>query len=306
MAIAAFLAALNGSAQDPQEITVQADVVYGHAGGIDLKMDIAFPPGQDAATPAIVCIHGGAWQLGTKEDYQPHIRFLASIGYVAAAVEYRLAPAHQWPAQIQDAKCAVRYLRAHAEELNIDPNRIAALGDSAGGHLALLLGLMDPSDGLDGAGGSPGQSSKVQAVVSFSGPTNLATWRVSSEAEAEFAAYHGRDSDGILADLLGTDDRTAPVMAEASPVSYIDAGDPPILTFHGDADAIVSVDQARQLHAALDQAGVQQTLTIVEGAGHGFTPEQLMTATLQARSFLDQVLKGAPADEPSPALPLSK
>ena len=274
-----------------QEVAVQHDVVYGQADGIELVMDIASPANIESPVPAIVCIHGGAWQLGSKSDYGVHIKAIASAGYVVAAVEYRLAPKYKWPAQIQDVKCAVRYLRAHANELKIDPGRIAALGDSAGGHLALLLGLMDTGDGNDGGGGNPGQSSKVQAVINFSGPTNLSTWRVAPEAEPEFKSFHGRDSDGILEDLLGTADRSSPIMAKASPLSYIDAGDPPIRTFHGSVDPIVSVDQAKQLHAALEEAGVRQQLTVIEGAGHGLTPEQIMAATQQALEFLRQVLK---------------
>jgi acetyl esterase/lipase len=293
-------------AQNPQDVAVDIDVVYGHSDGVDLKMDLAHPAATDAPAPAIVCIHGGAWRSGNKRDYQQHIRFLASMGYVAAAVEYRFAPAHSWPAQIQDVKCAVRYLRAHARELNIDPSRIGALGDSAGAHLALLLGLMDPSDGFDNAGGNDGQSSKVQAVVNFSGPTNLASWRIAPEAEAEFLALHGRDSDGILADFLGTADRSSPVMAEASPVTYVGEDDPPILTFHGVDDAIVSVEQAQLLHAALDKAGVPQTLTIIEGAGHAFAPEQLLNATLQAQAFLERTLKGIPEADVSSEPPISK
>lgn len=273
-----------------QDVTVQEDVVYRTVDGTDLAMDIARPTGVEGPLPAIVCIHGGAWQMGSKNDYAMHIRAIASAGYVAAAVDYRLAPLSKWPAQIDDVKCAVRYLRSHASELNVDPGRIAALGDSAGGHLALLLGLMDAAAHESGDGSSS-PSSKVQAVVNFSGPTDLSTWRVAPEAETEFKSYHGRDSEGILEDLLGTADRTSPMMSQASPLSHVDGGDPPIQTFHGSADPIVAVEQAEQLHAALENAGVPQQLDVIDGAGHGLTPEQIMTATVKALEFLGRVLK---------------
>jgi len=291
-----FVAASATFAQTPQGVIVEKDVVYGQCDGVDLKLDLAIPPEQEGTFPVVVCIHGGAWQLGNKSDYDTHIRLLASYGYVAASVGYRLAPQHQWPAQIQDVKCAVRYLRKHAEEFSIDPNRIAALGDSAGAHLALLVGLMNDNDGFNSAGGNAGQSSEVRAVINFSGPSELATWRVLPAVEEEFFAYHKRDSDGILEDLLGTADRSDAVMTQASPVHYVDSGDPPILTFHGTADPIVPIGQAKLLHRALEKAGVQHTLHPVEGAGHAFTPAQSMQANQQALAFLEQTLKGkAPA-----------
>jgi acetyl esterase/lipase len=159
--------------QAPAGATFQKDVVYGHAEGVDLKLDLGKPPAGGPPVPALVFIHGGAWQVGSKDTFEPLVRQFADNGYVTASVEYRLAPAHKWPAQIEDVKCAVRYLRAHAKELNIIPDKIGAAGDSAGGHLSLLLGLMDPKDGLEGTGGNPEQSSKVQAVVNFYGPTDM-------------------------------------------------------------------------------------------------------------------------------------
>jgi len=274
-------------------VTLQEDVVYGRAGSVELKMDIAAPDNLSSPVPAVVCIHGGAWQAGSKNDYRPHIFMLASLGYVAAAVSYRFAPEHPWPAQIEDVKCAVRYLRSHASDLHIDPSRIGALGHSAGGHLALLLGLLDEKDGFNNSGGNGGISSKVQAVVNLSGPTDLRTWRAWPEADEQFKLDFGKDSDGILADLIGTDDRNSDAAVLASPVSYIDAGDPPVLTFHGDQDPVVPVDQAETLHEALRKAGVSEELVVVKGAAHGFTQEQLMTAVAKIKVFLDKTLQTA-------------
>lgn len=281
-----------------QGVTVEKDVVYGRVGDVELKMDIARPPASDAPFPALVCIHGGAWQAGSKDGYAPFIERFASNGYVTAAVAYRFAPKHPWPAQIEDVKCAVRYLRANARELNINPEKIAALGDSAGGHLALLLGLMAPGDGLEGEGGNPGFSSKVQAVINLFGPTDMRTWRVLPEAEGEFRKNTGKGTDEILQDLVGTVDRAAPVMAQVSPIVYVDAGDPPILTFHGTTDPIVPFEQALSMHEALKKAGVQEKLVVMEGAGHGWEGAQLLQTLIEGFMFLDGVMKS-----PAPASP---
>jgi acetyl esterase/lipase len=279
--------------QPAQEVTVEKDVVYGHSGGVDLKLDLARPPLGNGPVPALVCIHGGAWQMGDKSAYEPVIRQLAAHGYVAAAVGYRLAPVHKWPAQVEDVKCAVRYLRAHAKDLNIDPAKMGAVGDSAGGHLSLLLGLMDPKDGMEGTGGNPEQSSKVQAVANFYGPADFRVWHVAPEVDADIQKNSGKRSDDWLVDFLGTSDRAAPVMIQVSPVAYINAGDPPILTFHGTADQLVPIEQAKILHAALEKAGVTQQLVVMEGAGHGFNPVSLTSALQQGLEFFDVHLKNA-------------
>ena len=293
-----FTLAFAALAQAPPNVSVEKDVTYGRADGVDLKLDMAKPAGSTGPVPAIVCIHGGAWMSGSKSAYEPIIRQFADAGYVAAAVEYRFAPAHKWPAQVEDVKCAVRYLRAHAKELNIDPNKIGAIGDSAGGHLALLLGLMDPKDGLEGNGGNPAMSSKVQAVVNIYGPVDLRTWHVPPEAEAAATQAFGKSSEDMLADFIGTSDRTAALMAQASPVTYVNASDPPILTFHGTKDQLVPFDQATTLQAALEKAGVTHKLVPLEGGGHGLDAMQIATVSQQALAFFDSCLKGTPAPTP--------
>jgi acetyl esterase/lipase len=274
-----------------QDVTFQKDVVYGNADGQDLKMDLAIPPDGPDPRPALVCIHGGGWQIGQKSDYAIVINQFAKSGYVAAAVDYRLLPKYKWPSQIEDVKCATRYLRAHAKELNIDPNRIGAVGDSAGGHLALLLGLMDPADGLEGAGGNPEQSSKVQLVVNFYGPTDMRVWTAWPESEAILQHDYGTNLDGLIARFLGSDDKASAVYAQASPVTYASAGDPPVLTIHGDKDPLVPIDQAKLLQEALQKAGVQEKFITMPGAGHGFGGAQLVDALTQGIAFADSVLK---------------
>ncbi|MBI3735757.1 alpha/beta hydrolase, partial [Candidatus Sumerlaeota bacterium] len=112
-------------------VPIERDVVYGRSGETDLKLDFARPLPGEGPFPLVVCFHGGGWQQGNKESHHKTLQYLAARGYAAAAVEYRLTPKFKWPAQINDAKCAIRYLRAHARELKIDPAKVAALGDSA-------------------------------------------------------------------------------------------------------------------------------------------------------------------------------
>lgn len=258
----------------------QQDVIYGRGGGEDLKLDLATPANGIGPFPAVVCIHGGAWRSGDKSWYKDKIIEFAAHGYVAVSINYRLAPQHKFPAQVEDAKCAVRYLRAHAKELNLDPSRIAAVGDSAGGHLALMLGFMEPADGLEGSGGYSNQPSKVQAVVNHYGPSDLAAndnWGSGQKVQANY--------------FLNTDDPKDPVVGRASPITYIDKSDASVLTFHGTVDPIVPVAQAHRLHVALKNANVRERLELIEGAGHGWNEDQRKRIDQITYEFLDAIFK---------------
>src|SRR5579863_4442287 len=152
------------------DVVVEKDIVYGKGGEKELKLDLARPEQSSGLLPAVVYIHGGGWQAGNRSAYGHEIEEAAKRGYVAVTVGYRLTdPDKQgkarnpWPDQIEDVKCAVRWVRANAEKYHIDPNRIGASGGSAGGHLSLMLGVMGGSHDFDGNGGNPGVSSKVQA-----------------------------------------------------------------------------------------------------------------------------------------------
>jgi acetyl esterase/lipase len=288
------LSALNfaagpGTAKD---VLIEKGIVYGKAGGVSLRLDLARPRGE-GPFPLVVCLHGGGWQLGDRSAHHGTIRLLARHGYVAATVGYRLAPKHRWPAQVEDAKCAVRYLRSRAKELKIDPDRVGALGDSAGGHLALLLGLTDPKDDLEGSGGHARFPSKVRAVVNYYGPTDLRSWEPTPLGDVMLkVATRGRDGDGLLKDLAGTADRKAPVIARLSPITYVDAKDSAVLTFQGTDDPLVLLSQAKALHEALKKAGVPERLEVLKGAGHGWGGKLKERTDRLMLDWFDKHLKG--------------
>jgi acetyl esterase/lipase len=207
----------------------------------------------------LVYVHGGSWVELDKAEGEGW-RFLNDRGFLVVSLNYRLAALDiKFPAMIEDVKCAIRYLGAHSAEYNLDPDRIGALGASAGGHLVALLGTADESAGWD-VGEWLDQSSRVQAVVTMSGLSDFTRPIRGGVDTAIFYAF------GALA---GTN---LPVMEPASPVSHITPDDPPFLILHGDQDGTVPVEQAAILDERLKAAGVPSQLVIVQGGDHGLNP----------------------------------
>jgi acetyl esterase/lipase len=275
------------------DVVVERDLEFGKVGNVSLKLDLARPSKGNGPFPAVVCLHGGAWRQGHRSELLGTIRRLARKGYVAATVDYRLAPKYRWPAQIEDAKCAVRYLRSRAKELKIDPDRIASLGESAGAHLALLLGLLGPKDGLEGKGGHATFASKVKVVVNFFGPTDLRVWKptVLGDLALRAATVGGVGGEQILRDFIGTIDRKAQVVTRISPVAYITRKSPPVLTLHGTMDPLVPIEQAKLLHQALKKAGVVEKLEVLENRMHGWGGKDRERTDRVMVEFLDAHLK---------------
>ena len=159
----------------PDTVSVEKDIEYGKGGDVSLKLDLYSPKERTKPLPAVVFIHGGAWRSGSREMYHYYCVKFAEHGYVAATISYRLYRVAPFPAAVEDAKCAVRWMRANAEKLGVDPDRIGVAGGSAGGHLSMMVAYAPDTPELEGAGGHADVSSRVQAVVNIYGPTDLTT-----------------------------------------------------------------------------------------------------------------------------------
>ncbi len=226
---------------------------------------ITEPDHPGTAAPAAVYLHGGSWIQGDNTSGGFIIddigKSLNAQGFVTMAVNYRLGPEEPWPAQIVDAKCAVRYLRANAKALHVDPHEIGVWGHSAGGHLASLVGTAPPSAGWD-TGDYPDESSHVEAVADLAGPSDLVALEDEGGpglVKANFVSLLGHVPANELPAALKA----------ASPITYVSPGDPPFLIVHADNDGIVPLGQSVALADALEAAQVPTTLVVVHGGGHG-------------------------------------
>lgn len=229
---------------------VLTDIPYCSADPVQ-RMDIYFPD-SGGPWPVLVYVHGGSWMHGDKAEASMFAKSMNMLGYLVASINYRLYPPATWPSMIEDVKCAVRSLRAHAAEYNLDPNRVAAFGPSAGGHLVSLLGTTTPEDGWD-VGEYLEQSSRVQAVVSLAGVMDL--------------SRHFPNADIELVKRVGFGEHN---VFEASPITHVTPDDPPFLLIHGDLDDLVPVEQSQLMYDRLVQMNVPAQLVIVNNAGHSF------------------------------------
>lgn len=240
------------------------DVEYARAGSKRLLLDLYLPESA-GPFPVIVWIHGGSWLSGDKEG-GPAIR-QASRGYAVASINYRLSYEAKFPAQLEDCKAAVRWLRANAATYNLDATRIAAWGSSAGGHLAALLGTTADVADLEGDLGNLAFSSRVQTVIDWYGPIDLL------KMNQQALPCNLVDHDSVLSPeslLIGCAIQTCKEKTErANPIQYITADDPPFLIMHGTADCLVSPLQSQIFYDALQASGLSSTLIFLQGAGHG-------------------------------------
>jgi acetyl esterase/lipase len=213
--------------------------------------------------PAVIFVHGGGWQSGDKTTSVNNP--LAMAGFFTISINYRLTDEAVFPAQIEDVKTAIRWLRAHAAEYHVNPDCIGIWGSSAGGHLAALAGTSGDVAALDGNGQWPGYSSRVQAVVDYYGPTDLLQMHGSHDLP-----------NAPEAKLLGGPVQTRVDAArEANPLAYITPDDPPFLIFHGENDTTVPISQSELLHSALLNAGVLTEFVRVKNSGHGWTAQAI-------------------------------
>lgn len=253
------------------------------------SLDLTIPATALKPAPLIVFIHGGGWLKGTK---RPGVApLVVPHGYACASINYRLTDEAIFPAQIYDCKAAIRFLRAHAGEYNIDPDHIGVWGISAGGHLAALLGTTNGDKALEGDEGNLATSSDVQAVADWCGPTDL----VSAVKQAKPDNLAKLSSpDGVLARLLGgLPDQHPDLAKQASPVDHVSkkmAGGPPFFILHGDADNVVPFEQSEELYEKLRGVGAPVEMQAVNDAGHDLSSKEGFELT---RTFFDQHLKAS-------------
>jgi len=272
-----------------QEIDVTPNLTYAEIGEVKLQLDLAVPKEGNGPFPVLVLIHGGGWSGGNRHAFRGKMEEAAKRGYVAATISYRLTepdketgkPKVPFPAQIHDCKAAIRWLRAHAADFKLDPQRIGVMGASAGGHLSLLVGFTSANDGLEGNEGYADQSSRVQAVVNIFGPTDLVKEYETAPGAVGF----------VKALCDGTPDTAAKNYQLASPVTYITRDDPPVLTLHGDKDKLVPLEQAQILDERMKTIGVKHELVVLTDQGHGFQGDAQEKADKAAWEFLERYLR---------------
>ncbi len=250
------------SKNESYSVTKYSGIVYGTESGVTLTMDIYVPKGMTGTIPAVLFVHGGGFHGGSANGVADESEMLAKHGVVVAAVNYRLSTTAIFPAQVYDVKGAIRYLKAHATTYQIDPNNVFALGESAGGVLASLLGVTIDNTSLEGTtGGNTGYSSSVKGVINISG--------------SYVASIVDTMSNGILGAIekeVGCSPVPGATCKSAyealSPETYLSSGDVPYILLHGDQDKSVPVIQATTLNTKMKNAGITSEVHIAEGFGH--------------------------------------
>jgi len=259
--------------------TVTPNVVYSVANNYECKLDVYTRNPRPTVAPTVIVIHGGGWVGGSKEARVLEILPYLAMGFHAINVEYRMARVSPPPAAVEDCRQALRWLYEHAKEYGFDTTRIIVTGGSAGGHLALMTGMVDAGAGFDASKewDDALPTMKVAAIVNWFGITDV----------NELLAGPNRQSYAV--NWLGSLPEKEKVAARVSPLTYVRAGIPPVLTIHGDNDQLVPYTQAVRLHKALTAAGVPNRLVTIPGGRHGgFTLDQMISAYTAIREFLDQ------------------
>jgi acetyl esterase/lipase len=236
-------------------VSIENGVVYGTGGGRDLRCDVYTPPNEDTDRCCVILVHGGGWSGGEPSQLRGYGVLLGREGFVCVAPEYRLTGESDWPAQIHDVKAAIRWTRANAERLGIDPDRISIEGNSAGAHLALLAAVTQDRPELEGEGGNPGVSTHVSAAIGVYPPTLFS---------------HGERHRGAVPLAALTQDLTEEVAHLAGPLSHVTADNPPMMLIHGTNDTVVPPLASIRMYEALVAAGVSVELHMYADQPHAF------------------------------------
>lgn len=246
----------------PEGVKALRDLEYARPDGRSQRLDLYLPDKATGALPVVVWVHGGAWRAGNKSG-TPALPMVRG-GYAVASIDYRLSQDAKFPAQIHDCKAAVRWLRAHTREYGLDAAHFGVWGSSAGGHLVALLGTSGGVAELEGDEGNRDQSSRVQAVCDWFGPTDFLKMH-------DFPSQIRHDAPDSPESLLigGPIQQNREKAVKANPITYVSKDDPPFLIMHGDQDPLVPINQSELLRDALRKAGVQVTFQPIRGAGHG-------------------------------------
>jgi acetyl esterase/lipase len=291
LAAAAGAAAQPGKFNLPEGTKVHRNMQYVKDDHERSKLDLYLPEKADGLLPEIVWIHGGAWSAGSKDRPGQVLAFVGR-GYAVASIDYRPSQHATFPAQIEDCKAAIRWLRANARTYQLDPGHIGVWGASAGGHLAALLGTTGGVKELEGTGGNAAQSSRVQAVVDFFGPTDF----LQMDAHAVRGSFLKHDPVNSPESKLigGAIQHNVEKVKRANPVHYVTKDAPPFFIAHGEQDPLVPCHQSELLYEALKKAEVEVTFQKIPGAGHG--GREFGTDKMQAaiQEFFDKHLKPRP------------
>ena len=263
------------------KVELASNVEYANPDNQHLQIDIARPAEGVGPFPTILCIHGGGFRAGTRQEYDGLIQRFAEHGYVAATVTYRLTPKYPFPAAIYDVKASVRWLRANASKYHIDPDRIGVTGGSAGGHLALFLGVTSDVKEFEGDEGNLSQSSRVNCVVNCYGPS-------------DFTKSYGKSVDAaeVLPLFLGGNlEQAHQKHLVSSPYYWVTPNAAPTLCIHGTLDNYVAFDQSVLMVEKLKAAGVEAELMPIEGAHHGFSGDDARKAEEAMFAYFDKHFK---------------
>ena len=271
---------------------VHPNIVYHTASGHENKLDVYKPVDVSQPTPVVLVIHGGGWIEGTKEERVLEVMPYLQMGFAAVNVEYRLGRVSLAPAAVEDCRCALHWVFANAKKYNLDPSRVVLQGGSAGGHLALITGMLTPEAGFDRECHTPdddiwradpgtGKDPRVAAIVNWFGITDV------------LDELHGANAKGYAVVWFGNQPSADDLAKRVSPINYVNSHVPPVVTIHGDKDELVPYSQSVRLHKALSAAGVPNLLYTVVGGNHGgFSADENQKAWAVVRRFLQENVTG--------------